>query len=128
MIGGSREVATLPVSRRLDTRGMVCPYPAFETSKLLASSTVSEDGEADVALEIVSDDEYTATKSIPTVLVARGFDYVVLAEDDDTVVEETLLESHDNDESNSNKENRKKNKKKLFVVRAASRKSKKKNN
>ena len=75
---GSGELADLVPSKKLDTRGMVCPYPAFETSKLAISAS-DED-----VLDIISNDEYAATSSIPTVLQVRNFEYVVLKMGDGT--------------------------------------------
>jgi TusA-related sulfurtransferase len=72
IVSGPEEIARLFPSKKLDTRGLVCPYPAFETSKLAVSAS-DED-----VLEIVSNDEYVATSSIPTVLSYRNFDYAVL--------------------------------------------------
>ena len=78
ILAGDEEIARLAPSRSLDTRGLVCPYPAFETSKLAVSAS-SED-----VLEIISDDEYVATSSIPTVLKVRNFEYAVLKLSDGT--------------------------------------------
>ena len=78
IVSGSEELVNLVPSKKLDTRGLVCPYPAFETSKLAISSS-----DRDV-LEIISDDEYVATSSIPTVLNVRNFEYAVLKMGDGT--------------------------------------------
>jgi TusA-related sulfurtransferase len=78
IVTDNEELASLIPSKRLDTRGLVCPYPAFETSKL-ASSASDED-----VLDIISDDEYVATSSIPTVLKVRNFEYAVLKLGDGT--------------------------------------------
>lgn len=80
LITGSREIADLPSSRKIDTRGLVCPFPAFEAGKL-AQSAASGD-----ILEIVSNDEYTATTSIPSVLKIRQLDFAVVKNDDGTFI------------------------------------------
>jgi len=77
-VKGKAELADLAPSKRLDTRGLVCPYPAFETSKLAISASKED------VLDILSDDEYVATSSIPTVLDVRNFEYAVLKLDEKT--------------------------------------------
>ena len=72
IVAGNEELANLQPSLRLDTSGLVCPYPVFKTSGLAISAS-DED-----VLDIISDDEYTATNSIPEVLKVRNFEYTVL--------------------------------------------------
>ncbi len=67
--------SSLP-TRKLDTRGLVCPYPAFETSKLIGNAGKDE------VLEIISDDKYVALNSIPTVLRTKNYEYFVRQIDD----------------------------------------------
>jgi len=78
LIAGKRDIAELATTKSIDTRGLVCPFPAFEAGKLAQSA-----GPKDV-LEIISDDEYTASTSIPSVLKIRQFDYAVVKNDDGT--------------------------------------------
>ena len=80
LIKGSREIAALSATKKIDTRGFVCPFPAFEAGKL-AQSAASGD-----VLEIVSNDEYTATTSIPSVLKIRQLDFAVVRSDDGTFI------------------------------------------
>ncbi len=76
IIAGSMELADLPASKVADTRGQVCPFPSFETAKLAGSAKEGE------ILEILSDDEYAATNSIPTILKIKKFEYAVVLSDD----------------------------------------------
>jgi TusA-related sulfurtransferase len=76
VILGSENLVELAATRKLDTRGLICPYPSFESSKLAASATEND------VLEIISDDKYTATSSITTVLNKKEFSYAVLENDD----------------------------------------------
>jgi TusA-related sulfurtransferase len=76
LISGSKELANVVSNRRIDTRGLVCPYPSFETAKLAQSAAERE------VVEILSDDEYTALNSIPTVLKQRDFECSVVKTND----------------------------------------------
>ncbi len=78
LIAGSREIADLASTKKIDTRGLVCPFPAFEAGKLAQSA-----GPNDI-LEIISNDEYTATTSIPSVLKIRAFESAVYKNEDGT--------------------------------------------
>jgi TusA-related sulfurtransferase len=69
---GSLFLADLPGTRRIDTRGLACPYPAFETAK--AISAVSDQD----VVEIITNDKYVALNSLPTVLKLREFDFAVI--------------------------------------------------
>ncbi len=69
---GSGWLADRHASVTLDVKGLVCPYPAFETAKILSAASIEE------VIEILTDDQYVALKSLPTVLKLRGFDYVVM--------------------------------------------------
>jgi TusA-related sulfurtransferase len=80
LIKGSREIAALSATKKIDTRGLVCPFPAFEAGKLAQSAA------PDDVLEIVSNDEYTATTSIPSVLQIRQLDFAVVRNNDGTFV------------------------------------------
>lgn len=78
VLTGSKELAELRATKTIDTRGLVCPFPAFEAGKLSQSATSSD------VLEIVSNDEYVATTSIPSVLKIRKMEYAVVKNDDGT--------------------------------------------
>lgn len=78
LLKGSREIAELSATKKIDTRGLVCPFPAFETGKLAQSANSGD------VLEIVSNDEYTATTSIPSVLQIRKLDFAVIKNGDGT--------------------------------------------
>ena len=75
LLTGSKELAELQSTKAIDTRGLVCPFPAFEAGKLAQSATSSD------VLEIISNDEYVATTSIPSVLKIRIMEYSVLKND-----------------------------------------------
>lgn len=68
----SPELLEAPVARSLDTRGMVCPYPAFETVKALNQLRGGD------VLEVLTDSDISAKESIPTVLQTRGYPFVVV--------------------------------------------------
>jgi TusA-related sulfurtransferase len=69
---GSEFLADLRANKRIDTRGLVCPYPAFETAKQVSGATKED------VFEIITDDKYVALNSLPTVLKLRDFDYAVI--------------------------------------------------
>jgi TusA-related sulfurtransferase len=62
------------VHKQLDTRGMACPYPSFETVKTL--STMPENQ----CIEIITDSDESALKSIPNVCRKRNWNFIVLQE------------------------------------------------
>jgi len=61
-------------SRVLDTRGLVCPYPALQTTQAVAALAPGE------TLEVLTDNEPTAAKSIPLLCKDRGLRYLVIPE------------------------------------------------
>jgi TusA-related sulfurtransferase len=61
------------VSKSVDTRGMACPYPSFESVK----------DNTDSCIEIITDSEESALKSIPTVCQNRKWKFLVLEEASD---------------------------------------------
>lgn len=61
---------------RLNTVGMICPYPALETQKALKEL---EEGQV---LEVITNNEPTATRSIPLLCVRAGAAYRVVEERD----------------------------------------------
>ncbi len=78
LVLGNTQIADLVPTKKIDTRGLVCPFPAFEAGKLAQSAGLGE------VLEILSNDEYTATTSIPSVLKIRQFDFAVVRNEDET--------------------------------------------
>jgi TusA-related sulfurtransferase len=64
------------VSKSVDTRGMACPYPSFESVK--AMSLPNDD--TDTCIEVITDSEESALKSIPTVCQNRKWQFLVLEE------------------------------------------------
>jgi TusA-related sulfurtransferase len=76
LILGDENLAELAGTLKLDTRGLVCPYPSFEASKIAASATHED------VLEIISDDRYTATSSIASVLKKKEFEYSIVENED----------------------------------------------
>jgi tRNA 2-thiouridine synthesizing protein A len=61
---------------RLNTVGLICPYPALETQKALSRL---EKGQV---LEVITNNEPTAKKSIPILCERSGAVYRVIEEDD----------------------------------------------
>jgi len=67
------------VSKSVDTRGMACPYPSFESVK--AMSTPNEN--IDSCIEIITDSKESALKSIPAVCQNRKWQFLVLEQASD---------------------------------------------
>ncbi|MDW7999388.1 MAG: sulfurtransferase TusA family protein [Candidatus Nitrosocaldus sp.] len=63
------------IAKRIDTRGMSCPYPSFEAVKALSSIGKGE------VLEVITDSEESALDSIPKVCERRGLEYAVMKVD-----------------------------------------------
>ena len=63
------------VTRTIDTRGMSCPYPSFESVKAMKAIDKEKDG---YCVEIITDSEESALKSIPSVCEKRKWQFVVL--------------------------------------------------
>ena len=61
----------------VDTRGMACPYPSFETVKAMNSINLGG------VLEILTDSDESAFKSIPSVCEKRRWEFLVLEESKD---------------------------------------------
>jgi TusA-related sulfurtransferase len=64
----------IPVSKQVDTRGMACPYPSFEAVKALTGLALTE------CVEIITDSDESALKSIPNVCRKRNWEFVVIQE------------------------------------------------
>lgn len=65
------------IAKSVDTRGMACPYPSFESVK--AMSMPNNDA-ANSCIEIITDSEESALRSIPTVCQKRKWQFLVLEE------------------------------------------------
>ena len=65
------------IERTIDTRGMSCPYPSFESVKAMKAIDTEKDG---CCVEIITDSEESALKSIPSVCEKRKWQFVVLEE------------------------------------------------
>lgn len=80
IIMGSKDIVNLLATRKVDTRGMVCPFPAFEAGKLAQAAVLGD------VIEILSNDEYASTTSIPSVLKIRNLDFAVVKNEDGTFI------------------------------------------
>jgi tRNA 2-thiouridine synthesizing protein A len=70
----SIDLLRVNVVKMVDTRGMACPYPSFETVK--AMNSISPGG----VLEILTDSNESAFESIPSVCEKRRWEFLVLEE------------------------------------------------
>lgn len=68
-------VEEIHVSKTIDVRGQICPYPSLETVRTLGSLNTGE------VLEILTDNEISALDSIPTVCRRRSLPYLVLKDE-----------------------------------------------
>jgi TusA-related sulfurtransferase len=75
LLKGPLDLVREQPDRQLDTTGLICPYPALEVAKALPQL-----GEGEL-LEVTTDSEVSATKSIPLLLEKQGFSYVVFRRD-----------------------------------------------
>lgn len=62
----------------VDTTGMACPYPSFESVK--AMNLLNDNDNANGCIEIITDSEESAFKSIPSVCQKRKWQFLVLEE------------------------------------------------
>jgi tRNA 2-thiouridine synthesizing protein A len=62
------------IANSIDNRGMACPYPSFESVK--GMNTIKP---GDV-LEVLTDNDESALRSIPSVCDKRGWEFLVLQE------------------------------------------------
>jgi TusA-related sulfurtransferase len=70
----STDLLKANIAKSVDSRGMACPYPSFESVKTM--NTVKP---GDV-LEVLTDNDESALKSIPSVCDKRRWEYLVLQE------------------------------------------------
>ena len=61
------------IIKSVDTRGMACPYPSFESVK--AMSLLND---FNGCIEVITDSEESAFKSIPSVCQKRKWQFLVL--------------------------------------------------
>ena len=66
------------IIRSVDTTGMACPYPSFESVK--AMSLLNDSDSANGCNEIITDSEESALRSIPSVCQKRKWQFLVLEE------------------------------------------------
>ena len=66
------------IATSVDTTGMACPYPSFESVK--AMSLLNDTDNANGCIEIITDSEESAFKSIPSVCQKRKWQFLVLEE------------------------------------------------
>jgi TusA-related sulfurtransferase len=64
------------IAKLVDTRGMACPYPSFESVKAMS---IPNDN-ADRCIEVITDSEESALRSIPIVCKNRKWQFLVLEE------------------------------------------------
>ncbi len=74
-----RLINTKP-SITIDTKGLCCPYPSFETVKHMSKLN---DGEV---LEVITDSEESAKDSIPNVCNKRNWHFIVIQDKDQWLV------------------------------------------
>jgi tRNA 2-thiouridine synthesizing protein A len=70
----SSDLLKANVEKSVDSRGMACPYPSFESVK--AMNTIKP---GDV-LEVLTDNDESALRSIPSVCDKRRWEFLVLQE------------------------------------------------
>jgi tRNA 2-thiouridine synthesizing protein A len=71
----SEDIINASIAKRIDTRGMSCPYPSFEAVKALSTMKSNE------ILEVITDSEESALDSIPKVCERRGYLYAVIKDE-----------------------------------------------
>lgn len=65
------------IAKSVDTTGMACPYPSFESVKAMS---ILNDDSANGCIEIITDSEESAFRSIPNVCQKRKWQFLVLEE------------------------------------------------
>jgi len=66
------DILDAQAAKSIDTRGMACPYPSFQTVKTLNSINAND------ILEVITDSDESALDSIPTVCEKRGLEFLVV--------------------------------------------------
>ena len=67
------------IIKSVDTTGMACPYPSFESVKAM-SLLNNNSNNSNCCIEIITDSEESAFKSIPSVCQKRMWQFLVLEE------------------------------------------------
>jgi TusA-related sulfurtransferase len=67
------------IMKSVDTTGMACPYPSFESVKAM-SLLDNDNNNANGCIEIITDSEESALRSIPSVCQKRMWQFLVLEE------------------------------------------------
>jgi TusA-related sulfurtransferase len=67
------------IIKLVDTTGMACPYPSFESVKAMSLFN-KDNNNANECIEIITDSEESAFKSIPSVCQKRSWQFLVLEE------------------------------------------------
>jgi TusA-related sulfurtransferase len=83
VLNGSSAPDTLQncgVATSVDTTGMACPYPSFESVKAMSFLNDNDNDNANGCIEIITDSEESAFKSIPSVCQKRKWQFLVLEE------------------------------------------------
>jgi len=62
------------IVKSVDSRGMACPYPSFESVKAINAINPGD------VLEVLTDNDESALKSIPSVCDKRRWEFLVLQE------------------------------------------------
>jgi TusA-related sulfurtransferase len=62
------------IVKSVDSRGMACPYPSFESVKAINAIKPGD------VLEVLTDNDESALKSIPSVCDKRRWEFLVLQE------------------------------------------------
>ena len=70
------------IAKSVDTTGMACPYPSFESVKAM-SLLNNDSNNSNGCIEIITDSEESAFKSIPTICQKRKWQFLVLEETKD---------------------------------------------
>jgi TusA-related sulfurtransferase len=71
----SDALLTCNIIKSIDTRGMACPYPSFESVKVMAELDNDKDDEC---IEIITDSDESAFRSIANVCQRRSWQFLVL--------------------------------------------------
>jgi TusA-related sulfurtransferase len=74
----SENLQNCEIVTSVDTTGMACPYPSFESVK--AMSLLNDTDNANGCIEIITDSEESAFKSIPSICQKRKWQFLVLEE------------------------------------------------
>ena len=67
------------IIKSVDTTGMACPYPSFESVKAMSLFN-NDNNNANECIEIITDSEESALRSIPSVCQKRMWQFLVLEE------------------------------------------------